>query len=104
MHSHYKNEQLLDAIQGVVRPPLTGVKVGAAEFWVLTASPGGGVRGLMTCREELCQVLPIKLRIGLQSLSEQCWHSTNAFFPERDCRFLSKLNQNPLKKKAQPSN
>jgi len=68
MHSHYKNEQLLDAVQGVVWLLLIRVKF--IEFKVLTAStPDSGMRGLMAGREELCQVLPIKPRIRLQSLS-----------------------------------
>lgn len=42
MHSHYKNEQLLDAIQGAARPLLIRVELVTTEFLVLTVSVPGG--------------------------------------------------------------
>lgn len=105
MQSHYKKEQLLDAIPGVVPWLLSGVRFVASEFWGLTVrSPAGAGRGLTPGTEQLCQVLPIKLRTRLRSLNRAALAQQHRVLPGLAFRVFSKPDQpshtpSPQKKK-----
>lgn len=85
------------------RGSLVGLNLLRVNFSGLTASsPAGAGRGLTPGTEQLCQVLPIKLRTRLRSLNRAALAQQHRIFPGLAFRVFTKPDRTPPKK-VQPS-
>lgn len=85
------------------RGSLVGLNLLRVNFSGLTvSSPAGAGRGLTPGTEQLCQVLPIKLRTGLRSLNRAALAQQHRVLPGLAFRVFSKPDQTSPRA-AQPS-